>query len=48
MMVHIPRVLAPEQVQRCRAVMEQAAWVDGRVTAGHQSAKVKCPQFLHI
>jgi PKHD-type hydroxylase len=41
MMVHIPQVLAPEQVARCRAVMEQAAWVDGRMTAGHQSAKVK-------
>ena len=41
MMVHIPEVLAPEQVARCRAVMEQAAWVDGRVTAGHQSAQVK-------
>ena len=41
MMVHIPNVLAPEQVARCRAVMEKAAWVDGRVTAGHQSAQVK-------
>jgi PKHD-type hydroxylase len=37
MMVHIPKVLAPEQVARCRAVvMQQAAWVDGRVTAGHR------------
>src|SRR5215510_10080455 len=41
MMVHIPNVLAPEQVARCRAVMQKAAWVDGRVTAGHQSAQVK-------
>jgi PKHD-type hydroxylase len=41
MMVHIPNVLAPAQVARCRAVMEQAAWVDGRITAGHQSAQVK-------
>ena len=41
MMVHIPNVLAPEQVARCCAVMEQAAWVDGRVTAGPQSSKVK-------
>src|SRR5262245_25954043 len=41
MIVHIPNVLAPEQVARCRAVMETAAWVDGRVTAGHQSAQVK-------
>ena len=41
MMVHIPKVLAPEQVARCRDVMVKAAWVDGRVTAGHQSEKVK-------
>jgi PKHD-type hydroxylase len=41
MMVHIPNVLAPEQVARCRDVMVKAAWVDGRVTAGHQSEKVK-------
>jgi PKHD-type hydroxylase len=41
MMVHIPRVLNAEQVARCRDVMVKAAWVDGRVTAGHQSAKVK-------
>jgi PKHD-type hydroxylase len=41
MMIHVPNVLTAEQVARCRAVMEKAAWVDGRVTAGHQSAKVK-------
>jgi PKHD-type hydroxylase len=41
MMIHIPNVLNAEQVARCRAVMEKAAWVDGRVTAGYQSAKVK-------
>jgi PKHD-type hydroxylase len=41
MMIHIPNVLNAEQVARCRAVMEKAGWVDGRVTAGHQSAQVK-------
>jgi PKHD-type hydroxylase len=41
MMVHVPKVLTPEQVARCRDVMTKAAWVDGRVTAGHQSEKVK-------
>lgn len=41
MMVHIPNVLNAEQVARCRAVMEKAGWVDGRVTAGHQSVQVK-------
>jgi PKHD-type hydroxylase len=41
MMVHIPNVLAPEQIARCREVMLKANWVDGRVTAGHQSERVK-------
>jgi PKHD-type hydroxylase len=41
MMVHIPNVLTPEQVARCREVMTKAAWIDGNVTAGHQSGKVK-------
>jgi PKHD-type hydroxylase len=40
-MVHIPAVLTPEQVARCREVMEKAAWVDGNVTSGHQAAKAK-------
>ena len=41
MMIHIPGVLNAEQVARCREVMTAASWVDGRVTAGHQSAQVK-------
>jgi len=41
MMVHIPKVLTPEQVARCRDVMTRAEWIDGNVTAGHQSSKVK-------
>jgi PKHD-type hydroxylase len=41
MMVHIPGVLAADQVARCRDVMLKAEWVDGNVTAGHQSRKVK-------
>jgi PKHD-type hydroxylase len=41
MMVHVPKVLTPDQVSKCRDVMLRAAWVDGRVTAGHQSEKVK-------
>jgi PKHD-type hydroxylase len=40
-LVRIPNVLTPEQVRHCREVMARAAWVDGRVTAGHQSAQVK-------
>ncbi|MGH6769399.1 MAG: Fe2+-dependent dioxygenase [Xanthobacteraceae bacterium] len=41
MMVHIPNVLSADQVARCNDVMQRAAWVDGRVTAGHQSEQVK-------
>ncbi|MCO5132707.1 MAG: Fe2+-dependent dioxygenase [Xanthobacteraceae bacterium] len=41
MLVQIPNVLTPEQVRHCREVMARADWVDGRVTAGHQSAQVK-------
>jgi PKHD-type hydroxylase len=41
MLVHIPQVLNADQVARCRSVMDQAAWTDGRVTAGFQSAQVK-------
>ena len=41
MMLHIPEVLTPEQVARCRDVMTKADWVDGNVTAGHQSRQVK-------
>lgn len=40
-MIHIPNVLTAAEIARCREVMERAAWVDGRVTAGHQSAQVK-------
>jgi PKHD-type hydroxylase len=41
MLLHIPKVLTEAQVARCRELMERAPWVDGRVTAGHQSAKAK-------
>ena len=50
MMVHVPQVLTPAQLARCREVMERASWVDGRITAGHQSEKVKnnlqLPEFV--
>jgi PKHD-type hydroxylase len=40
-LVHVPKVLTEAQVARCRELMARAPWVDGRVTAGHQSAKAK-------
>lgn len=41
MLLSIPGVLTPEQVLKARGMMSGAEWVDGRVTAGHQSAKAK-------
>jgi len=41
MLIQIPQVLSPETVQHCRRLLEDAEWVDGRVTAGHQGARVK-------
>ena len=41
MLIAIPDVLTPDQVAHARAVLEGAAWVDGRVTAGAQSAQAK-------
>jgi PKHD-type hydroxylase len=41
MIVHVPHVLNAEQLARCREIMKNASWIDGRVTAGHQSAQVK-------
>jgi PKHD-type hydroxylase len=41
MLLPIPDVLTAEQVLRARQLLDQAEWVDGRVTAGHQSARSK-------
>lgn len=41
MMLHIPNVLTPEQVQECRQLLGQAAWQDGNATSGFQSAMAK-------
>jgi PKHD-type hydroxylase len=41
MLVAIPDVLTPDEVARARARLETGEWVDGRVTAGAQSALAK-------
>lgn len=41
MLLPIPDVLTAGQVLRARQLFDQAEWVDGRVTAGHQSARAK-------
>jgi PKHD-type hydroxylase len=41
MLLQIPEVLSAEQVAQCRKVLDSAEWIDGRVTAGHQSGQAK-------
>jgi PKHD-type hydroxylase len=41
MLLHIPDVLSADQVAHCRHKLEGAEWIDGRVTAGHQSGRAK-------
>lgn len=48
MLVHIEKLLSPEQVRYIRNALEaeDAPWVDGRVTAGFQGAPVKFNQQI--
>jgi len=41
MLLRVPEVLSPDSLARCRAIMEQADWADGKITAGTQSEQVK-------
>ena len=41
MMLHIPKVLTPEQVSAMRRKLDGAGWTDGRETVGAQGAQVK-------
>ena len=41
MLLQIPSLLDPAEVQAVRAIVGQAEWHDGRITAGTQSAAVK-------
>ena len=41
MIVHLPRVLAADQVKHVLAVLSKAAWIDGRTSAGDLAAKAK-------
>jgi PKHD-type hydroxylase len=41
MLIHVQNVLSREQVASTRQVLAAAPWVDGRVTAGHQSSRTK-------
>lgn len=41
MLLHIPKVLNDDELKALQSLMQQASWVDGKVTAGTQSAQVK-------
>lgn len=41
MLLHVQNVLDAGQVAHCRARLDAAAWADGRITAGYQSARAK-------
>ena len=41
MLLQIPDVLNGPEVARARARLDESDWVDGRVTAGYQSSRVK-------
>ncbi|QBB69762.1 Fe2+-dependent dioxygenase [Pseudolysobacter antarcticus] len=41
MLLHVPDILTAEQVAACRRKLDTAAWANGRITAGHQSALAK-------
>jgi len=41
MLLSISKLLSEEQLSKVRKALDKAEWVDGRVTAGYQSAKAK-------
>jgi PKHD-type hydroxylase len=41
MLLTIPGLLTPNQVAQARQMLDSASWIDGRITAGPQSARTK-------
>jgi PKHD-type hydroxylase len=41
MLLQVPRILTADQVSHARTRLDEAAWIDGKVTAGPQSARAK-------
>jgi PKHD-type hydroxylase len=41
MLLAIPDLLTAEQILQARHILDNAQWIDGRVTAGHQSSRTK-------
>jgi PKHD-type hydroxylase len=40
-LLNIPGILKPQEVQEARRLLDEAEWNDGKLTAGHQSALAK-------
>jgi PKHD-type hydroxylase len=41
MLLHVPEVLSQAELAHCRSLLQQSESIDGRVTAGYQSGRVK-------
>jgi len=41
MLIAIPKLLSAEEIAHCRQVLDTSDWIDGKVTAGGQSARAK-------
>src|SRR5690625_491676 len=41
MLIEVPQILTDQEVAHCRRVLEQTEWIDGKATAGCQSARAK-------
>lgn len=48
MILAIPDLLPPEELAEARKLLDDAEWIDGRVSAGHQGARVKANQQLPV
>ena len=48
MLLHIPQVLTADELAQARSLLADAAWADGRSTAGAQAAGVKHNQQLPL
>ena len=46
MIVTLPALLTPDEVRDAQALLKEATWSDGRITAGTQAAQVKNNQQL--
>jgi PKHD-type hydroxylase len=46
MLLHVRQVLTPDELREARALLADAPWTDGRLTAGEQSARAKRNQQL--